>query len=211
MVVSGLVGSTGVFLRRHFSVMVNGSPGFFRSSRGLRQGDPLSPYIFVIGMEASSCLISKAVERGFLSGCGFEGREGDGLTISHLLYADDTILFCEPKQDQMAYLSWLLMWFEAISGLKINLAKSEIILVRRVVNMEVLANELGCKIGALPSSYLGLPLGAQHNSMVVWDVIEERLRRKLTLWKRQYISKGGRLTLLRSALSSLPIYYMSLF
>ena len=77
--------------------------------------------------------------------------------------------------------------------------------------MEVLANELGCKIGALPSSYLGLPLGAQHNSMAYWDVIQERFRRKLTLWKRWYISKGGRLTLLYSTISSLPIYYMSLF
>ena len=94
-------------------------------------------------------------------------EEGGGLTVSHLLCADDTILFCEPKQDQLAYLSWLLMWFEAISGPKINLAKSEIIPVGGVVNMEVLSNELGCKIGAIPSSYLGLPLGVQHNSMAV--------------------------------------------
>ena len=138
----------------------------------------------MIGMEALSCLIAKAMEGGFLYGCRFEGREGDGLTVSHLLYANDTILFCESKQEQMAYLSWLLMWFEAISGLKINLAKRKIIPVGGVVNMEVLANELRCKIGALPSSYLGLPLGAQHNSMADWDVIEESFRRKLTLWKR---------------------------
>ena len=111
----------------------------------------------------------------------------------------------------MAYLSWLLIWFEAISGLKINLAQSEIILVGSVVNMEVIAIEIGCKIGARPYSYLGLPLGAQHNLMLVWDVIEERFQRKLALWKRQYFSKRGRLTLLCSTLSSLPIYYMSLF
>ena len=158
-----------------FSVMVYGSPsGFFSSYRGLRQGDPLSHYHFVIGMEALSCFIAKAVEGGFLSGCRFGGREGDGLTVSHLLYADDTILFCEPKQDQLAYLSWLLMWFKAIWGLEINLDKSEIIPMGGVVNMEVLTNELGCKIWTLPSSYLGVPLGAQHNSVVVWDVIEER-------------------------------------
>ena len=69
------------------------------------------------------------------------------MIISHLLYADDTILFCEPKQDQMAYLSWLLMWFEAISGLKVNFAKSEIIPVGRVDNVEALALEIECKIG----------------------------------------------------------------
>ena len=96
----------------------------------------------------------------------------------------------------MTYLSWLLMWFEAISGLKVNFAKSEIIPMRGVDNVEELAMEIGCKIGVLPTSYLGLPLGAHHNSVAVWDNIEEMFRKKLALWKRQYISKGGRLTLL---------------
>ena len=161
-------------------------------------------------MEAMSCLIDKVVDGGFLFGCRTGGGEGEGLVISHILFAYDTPLFCDPNQDQSTYLSWLLMWFEAISVLKINLNKSEIILVHNVENVEILALELGCKVGPLPS-YLGLPLGAQHNSLVVWDVIEERFRRRLGLWKRQYISKGRRLTLLLSTLSSLPIYFMSLF
>ena len=91
----------------------------------------------------------------------------------------------------MAHLSWVLLWFEVISGLRINLDKSEIIPVGRVENLEVLAFELGCKVGKLPSLYLGLPLGAPHKSVAVWDGVEERLRRRLTFWKRQYISKGG--------------------
>ena len=140
--------------------MVNGSSsGFFRGSRGLRQGDPLSPYLFVIGMKALSCLIVKAVEGGFFLVLDSEEEGGgDGRIVSHLLYADDTILFCELKQDQMAYLSWLLMWFEAISGLKINLAKSKIIPMRGVGNMEVIANEwliCGLKLSPLISFSLG--------------------------------------------------------
>ena len=111
-------------------MLVNGTPSdFFRSSRGLRQGDPLSPYLFVIGMEALSYLIGRAVEGGFLSSCSICGRHGEGMVISHLLYVDDTILFYGANQDQMIYLSWLLMWFESISGLRINLNKSEIIQV----------------------------------------------------------------------------------
>ena len=133
------------------------------------------------------------------------------MVISHLLYADDTILFCGANQDQMMYLSLLLMWFEAISGLRINLKKSEIIPVRRITDVDVLALELSCKVWALPSSYLGLPLGAPHNSVVVWDRIKERFTKRLTLWKRQYISKQGRLTLIRSTLSCLLVYFMSLF
>ncbi|RVW59622.1 putative ribonuclease H protein [Vitis vinifera] len=111
----------------------------------------------------------------------------------------------------MTYLSWLLMWFEACLGFRINLEKSEMIPVGRVLNIEGLALELGCKVGGIPSSYLGMPLGAAFNSLAVWDGVEERFRRRLAMWKRQYISKGGRLALIRSTMSSMPIYLMSLF
>ena len=103
------------------------------------------------------------------------------------------------------------MWFEAILGLKINLDKSELIPVGRVSNVMELAIVFGCKVGALPTTYLGLPLGAAHNSVVVWAKVEERFRKRLGIWKRQYISEGGRLTLVKSTLASLPIYFMSLF
>ena len=103
------------------------------------------------------------------------------------------------------------MWFEAMSGLKINLNKSEIIPIGPVTNAEELASELGCKIGSLPTYYLGLPLGAKHKALGVWDSIEKRFRKRLASWKIQYISKGGRGTLIRSTLSSLPIYYLSIF
>ena len=66
------------------------------------------------------------------------------------------------------------MWFEAMSGLKINLVKSEIITIGPVTNVVELASELGCKIGPLPTSYSGLPLGAKHKALGVWDSIEER-------------------------------------
>ena len=88
-----------------FSVMVNGSPtGFFQSSRGLRQGDPLSPYLFVIGMEGLSCLLKQAVEGNFIYGYKLGDRDGGELVISHLLYADDTIIFCEANSEQLMYL-----------------------------------------------------------------------------------------------------------
>ena len=71
------------------------------------------------------------MSEGFLSSCRVKGRGGDGIQISHLLFVDDILVFCEASQDQMAYLSWLLTWFEAISGLRINLNKSEILLMGR--------------------------------------------------------------------------------
>ena len=111
-----------------FSVLVNESPaGFFPSSRGLRQGDPLSPYLFVIGMETLSCLLNRATDGIYLSGTKFTDGRGEELVISHLLYADDTLLFCKADKDELKFISWTLMWFEAVSGLKINLNKSEIL------------------------------------------------------------------------------------
>ena len=162
-------------------------------------------------MEAFSSLINRVVDGNYLSGSRIAIGRGEDLSISHLLYADDTLIFCEADLGQLKFLSWILMWFEAMSGLKINLAKSEIIPIGPVTNLVELALELGCKIGSFPSSYLGLPLGAKHKALGVWDSIEERYRKRLAVWKTQYISKGCRITLIRSTLSSLPIYYLSLF
>ncbi|RVW38638.1 LINE-1 reverse transcriptase-like [Vitis vinifera] len=193
-----------------FSILINGSPsGFFRSSRGLRQGNPLSPYLFLFAMEALSQLLSCARNGGFISSFRVGGREG--LIVSHLLFADDTLIFCDAEADQLQYLSWNFMWFEAISGLKVNLSKTEAFPVGEGIPMETLASILGCKIGILPTTYLGLPLGAPYKSTRVWDTVEKRFRKRLSLWKRQYLSKGGRLTLLKSTLSSLPTYFLSLF
>ena len=61
--------------------------------------DPLSPYLFVIGMKVLSCLLKRAVEDNFISGCRLGNREGGEMVISHLLYADDTIIFCEAKYE----------------------------------------------------------------------------------------------------------------
>ena len=149
-------------------------------------------------------LINKALEGNFLSGCKIRGvGEEQEVEVSHFLYVDDTLLFCKDNPDQSACLGWILMWFEALSGLKINLGKSEIFPIGGRENVEVLAAELGCKAGSLPTTYLGLPLGASHKLVEMWDPIEKRFRRRLITSKCQYISKGGRVTLIRSTLSNL--------
>ena len=69
--------------------------------------------------------------------------------------SDNTVLFCKVNSEQLMYLGWTLMWFEAFSGLKINLSKSEIIPVGGVDNVELLASELGCGVGSFPHYVLG--------------------------------------------------------
>ena len=97
-----------------------------------------------------------------------------------------------------------------MSRLKINLEKSEMIPMGEVDNLEYLGCEIGCKVRKLPS-YLGLPLRASYKYAAVWDGVEEQFHKRLLLWKRQHLSKGRRLTLLRSTLASLLIYFMSMF
>jgi len=144
-----------------FSVLVNGTPSsFFSSSRGLREGDPLSPLLFVIVMEALSKLFSASVHWGFLSGFSMGSGSNGVFNISHLLFADDTLVFCEANLHHLHFLRVLFLSFEAVSGLKINLPKSMLVPVGDVDNMDELAGIMGCGVSSLPLKYLGLPLGA---------------------------------------------------
>jgi hypothetical protein len=131
----------------HFSVLINGGPeGFFGSSRGIRQGDSLSPLLFVIFMEALSRMMSKAVECGILSGFQVDSMDSHLVRVFHLLFADDILIFSNAKPDHIFNLRLLFTWFEAGSGLKINFNKSEMVPVESVPNLEDLAGIMGCKI-----------------------------------------------------------------
>uniref|UniRef100_A0A2N9J0Z7 Reverse transcriptase domain-containing protein n=1 Tax=Fagus sylvatica TaxID=28930 RepID=A0A2N9J0Z7_FAGSY len=142
-----------------FSIMVNGSPsGFFGSSRGLCQGDPLSPLLFLLVMVVLSQLLRRTEEAGLISGFKAGLATVSGLSISHLLFADDTIVFCDADRDQLLHLRMVLACFEAVIGLGVNMGKSEFVPVGEVSNVGQLAEILCCRVGGLPMSYLGMPL-----------------------------------------------------
>ena len=101
--------------------------------------------------------------------------------------------------------------FEVVSSLKINLGKSKMVVVGAVYNIELLVVVLGYKQGSLIVKYLGLPLGEKFKDVTIWSPILEKMERKLASLKKLYISKGGRVTLIKSALSNLPTYFRSLF
>jgi hypothetical protein len=121
------------------------------------------------------------------------------------------LIFCDASTDHLRYLRGLLLCFEAASGLKVNLAKSELIPVGNVTDVGGLARLLRCGVATLPIKYLGLPLGASFKAKHIWDGILEKMERRMASWKRMYLSKGGRVTLIKSTLANLPTYYMSLF
>ena len=90
------------------------------------------------------------------------------------------------------------------------MGKSELVPIGVVRNMDVLVGMLGCRQSSLPLKYLGLPLGAKFKELPIWNPILEKMERRLVGWKRLYLSKGGKVTLIKSTLSSLPTYFLSL-
>jgi hypothetical protein len=138
-----------------FSVLINGTPsGFFGSPRGVRQGDPLSPFLFVLVMEAFSRMLGAIISRGRISGFSVGPRDQTPVVVSHLLFVDDTLVFCGADDSQIRHIGALLVCFEAVSGLKVNLSKSALIPVGHVDDANQLAGLLGCGVSSLPLKYL---------------------------------------------------------
>lgn len=122
-----------------FSILINGSPvGFFSSQRGLRQGDPISPFLFILTMEGLNNLFRTAKANNRIRGFMVNFRESDHLKITHLQYADDTLVFCDAGRDQLLLLRLVFILFEAISGLHINWNKSFIYSVNEVMEIHSL-------------------------------------------------------------------------
>ncbi|WMV38581.1 hypothetical protein MTR67_031966 [Solanum verrucosum] len=164
-----------------FSIIINGSPeGFFQSQRGLRQGDPMSPFLFLLAMEGLNYMVRKANELGWIRGFGAYTNIVNNMEITHLLYADDSLVFCGAEVSQIRHLRAILTIFEAISGLHVNWQKSSLFPVNQVNNMQGLADNLGCQVAFLPTKYLGMPLGAKNKELEVWSEVLERNERKLT-------------------------------
>lgn len=139
---------------------------------------------------------------------GFEFKR-DGLVVSHLQYADNTLCIGKASVDNLWTMKEALRGFEKASRLKINFFKSCLIGVN-VPNdfMEMACNFLNCSQGNLPFKYLGLPVGAKPRSILTWEPLLERLGRRLNSWGHKYISLGGRIILLNSVLNDLSFWKM---
>jgi hypothetical protein len=140
-----------------------------------------------------------------------EGFTASNTTLSHLLFAYDTLIFYNAMPAQLRYLRSLFLLLEAASGLKVNLAISELIPMGDVEQEDLLAGILGCGVAFLPVKYLGLSLGASYKAKHIWDGMIEKVELRLASWKQLYLSKGGRVMLIKSTLANLPTYYLSLF
>ncbi|XP_030958853.1 uncharacterized protein LOC115980776 [Quercus lobata] len=135
-------------------------------------------------MEALSRMLVTATAAGQFSGFIVGNVTGSLMTMSHLLFADDTIVFSDADSNHIIALRGILSRFEEMSGLKINLGKSKLVAVGDVPNLHELVEILGCRESALPLKYLGLPLGASFKDKMIWNPILEKMERRLAGWKR---------------------------
>ena len=104
-------------------------------------------------------------------------QAGVDVQICHLLYADDTMIFCEAKEEQVCFIRIILIVLEEVSRLSVNWRKSSMFQVKDVSNIQCLANILSCKIEKLPTTYLGMPLGNTHKELEIWDGVVEKTKK----------------------------------
>ncbi|MCH86380.1 cysteine-rich receptor-like protein kinase, partial [Trifolium medium] len=193
------------------SVLVNGSPTEeFLLERGLIQGDPLSPFLFLLAAEDLNVMMRAMVQSNIFT--GYSIGSVNPTVVSHLQFADDTLLLGVKSWANVHALRAVLVLFEAVSRLKVKFNKSMLVGVNIVDSwLAEAASVLGCIVGKVPFMYLGLPIGGDPRRLSFWDPVLTRIRSRLSGWKSRFLSFGGRLILLKFVLTSLPVYAISFF
>ena len=125
--------------------------------------------------------MKKTEENGLLCGFHVGPANSIGVRISHLLFVDDTIFFCDASREQLLSIRLTFSCFQAFTSLKVNVGKSEIVPVGEVGNISALSNILHCRVGSLPMKYLGMPLGTPFKTTFIWNPILEKMEKNLKL------------------------------
>ena len=194
-----------------YSFIINGGVcGSITPARGLRQGDSLSPYLFILIADAFSKMIQKKVHEKQLHGAK---ASRSGLEISHLFFADDSLLFTRASHHECAIIVDILNHYEQASGQKINYEKSEVSFSKGVsiAQREELANILHMRQVDRHAKYLGIPSVTGRSKTVIFDSLMDRIWKKLQGWKEKLLSRAGKEVLLKSVIQTIPSYLMGVY
>ncbi|KAL0004665.1 hypothetical protein SO802_012226 [Lithocarpus litseifolius] len=194
-----------------YSVLINGVPTeTIIPSRGIRQGDPLSPYLFLLCSEGFCGLLDQAVAEKSIEGfslCKY------GPKISHLLFADDSLLFCRARVEDVTKILEILGKYEKASGQKLNANKTTIFFGGNVRDSAKL--QVQSLLGVLEikeyEKYLGLPAVVGRHKIASFNYIKDRVWGKLQGWKGKLLSQAGKEVLLKAVVQAIPTFAMSCF
>ncbi|KAL2225548.1 UNVERIFIED_CONTAM: hypothetical protein Sindi_2917000 [Sesamum indicum] len=193
-----------------FSIGLNGNPhGFFIGARGLRQGDPLSPYLFVLVMEI--------LHMGFLQLIEQDGQfkyhwKCEPAKVFQLGFADDLLLFSRADLASINVLKMGLDRFAEWSGLRLNVQKSHVIISRSAQGWKnQILEAMGFQEGELPMRYLGLPLLSSRLSISDCQPLLLKIDARINGWEGLSLSYAGRIQIIKSVLSALSLYWASAF
>ncbi|XP_060195288.1 uncharacterized protein LOC132624540 [Lycium barbarum] len=193
-----------------YSEVVNGKRhGFFKSQRGVKQGDPISPALFIIAAESLSCMLNELYNnprfRGFI-------MQATGPKINHLAYADDLIIFCAGKTKTLNLIMKVLEDYSTNSGQKINGDKSYFIMDKKTSNKRsrIVKNILQVQRQEFPITYLGCPLFQGRKLIQYFADMATKIIKKVNSWNYGRLSTGGKFFLIKHVLSAMPVHLLAI-
>lgn len=192
------------------SVVVNGRKGDeFTPTRGLRQGDPMSPYVFILCMEYLSHLITSEVQNGNWNPIS---PPRGGIKLSHVFFADDLLIFGVNDHQTLLAIARTFQIFSTLSGLQINFSKSKLVFS---ANSTPILRQQACaalNIEEAPTlgTYLGFPIKSGSLNKTDLSFILDKVHSKLAAWKTSFLSPMGKTILIKVTLQSIPAYWMQI-
>ncbi|KAK6782003.1 hypothetical protein RDI58_019799 [Solanum bulbocastanum] len=192
-----------------YSIIINGKRyGFFKSSRGLKQGDPLSPALFILGAEVLSRSLNRLHNHPDYHGFFMERK---GPQVNHLSFADDIILFTSGRQKTLQLVMQTLNVYEKTSGQQVNKDKSHFIIHSSTFTStrDRIKKVTGYKQKEGSTIYLGCPLFAGRSRVIYFSDLINKVLHRITGWQVKILSYGGKAILIKHVLQSLPIHLLS--
>ncbi|XP_019101856.1 PREDICTED: uncharacterized protein LOC109133305 [Camelina sativa] len=194
-----------------YRVLINGHPhGSIVPHRGLRQGDPLSPYLFILCTKVLIAHFRRAEEAKLITGIRVSNACP---AISHLLFADDSLFFCQATREQYGVVLRILKQHERVSGQQINFQKSSVQFGHTVESgfREELKGFLGITTLSGMSSYLGIPESLGGSKTKIFSFVQDRLQARASGWPARLLSKGGKEVMIKSVATTIPTFVMTCF
>uniref|UniRef100_A0A2N9EX83 Reverse transcriptase domain-containing protein n=1 Tax=Fagus sylvatica TaxID=28930 RepID=A0A2N9EX83_FAGSY len=194
-----------------YSVLINGEPkGFFCPTRGLRQGDPISPYLFLLCAEGLNALLAKATLSKKIQGISISRG---GPKLSHLFFADDSVLFCRASLQECHAIQDILRTYERASGQQINQDKTTLFFSSstREETQNEIKDALRLPVIRQYENYLGLPSMVGRAKYKSFTQLKDRVWNKIQGWKGKLLSQAGREVLIKAVVQAIPAYTMNVF